>query len=80
MNRTYFSLLLFLFAHTYNRHRLHSSVPVFGASFYSGTLFSLSLQVNTFQAVIGYDETDSYVLFLYPEGGLNFFGTRPKVN
>ncbi|KAF0046164.1 hypothetical protein F2P81_002693 [Scophthalmus maximus] len=38
----------------------------------------LSLQVNTFQAVIGYDETDSYVLFLYPEGGLNFFGTRPK--
>uniref|UniRef100_A0A8D3DJ30 Nidogen 2a (osteonidogen) n=1 Tax=Scophthalmus maximus TaxID=52904 RepID=A0A8D3DJ30_SCOMX len=35
-------------------------------------------RVNTFQAVIGYDETDSYVLFLYPEGGLNFFGTRPK--
>ncbi|XP_077462107.1 uncharacterized protein nid2a isoform X4 [Stigmatopora argus] len=33
---------------------------------------------NTFQAVIGYDETDSYVLFLYPEHGLNFFGTRPK--
>lgn len=38
------------------------------------------LQVNTFQAVIGYDESDSYALFLYPEGGLNFFGTRPKVN
>ncbi|XP_070711595.1 nidogen-2 [Pempheris klunzingeri] len=37
-----------------------------------------SNQVNTFQAVIGYDETDSYALFLYPEGGLNFFGTRPK--
>ncbi|XP_037127560.1 nidogen-2 isoform X18 [Syngnathus acus] len=37
-----------------------------------------SNKVNTFQAVIGYDETDSYVLFLYPEGGLNFFGTRPK--
>eukprot|EP00064_Thunnus_orientalis_P009444 superscaffoldBa00001200_g9468 len=35
-------------------------------------------QVNTFQAVIGYDETDSYVLFLYPQDGLNFFGTRPK--
>ncbi|XP_039870873.1 nidogen-2 isoform X4 [Simochromis diagramma] len=35
-------------------------------------------KVNTFQAVIGYDETDSYVLFLYPEGGLNFFGTPPK--
>lgn len=40
----------------------------------------LCLQVNTFQAVIGYDETDSYVLFLYPNGGLNFFGTRPKVS
>uniref|UniRef100_A0A3Q3VSX2 Uncharacterized protein n=1 Tax=Mola mola TaxID=94237 RepID=A0A3Q3VSX2_MOLML len=38
----------------------------------------LSNKVNTFQAVIGYDETESYVLFLYPEGGLNFFGTRPK--
>ncbi|XP_039997909.1 nidogen-2 isoform X5 [Xiphias gladius] len=37
-----------------------------------------SNKVNTFQAVIGYDETDSYVLFLYPKGGLNFFGTRPK--
>ncbi|XP_008281347.1 nidogen-2 isoform X7 [Stegastes partitus] len=37
-----------------------------------------SNKFNTFQAVIGYDETDSYVLFLYPEGGLNFFGTRPK--
>ncbi|XP_029942368.1 nidogen-2 [Salarias fasciatus] len=39
---------------------------------------SLSNKVNTFQAVISYDETDSYVIFLYPEGGLNFFGTRPK--
>ncbi|KAM7375350.1 hypothetical protein PAMA_014447 [Pampus argenteus] len=37
-----------------------------------------SNKVNTFQAVIGYDETDSYVLFLYPKGGLNYFGTRPK--
>ncbi|XP_061539466.1 nidogen-2 [Phycodurus eques] len=37
-----------------------------------------SNKVNTFQAVIGYDEINSYVLFLYPEGGLNFFGTRPK--
>uniref|UniRef100_A0A671U7E4 Nidogen 2 n=1 Tax=Sparus aurata TaxID=8175 RepID=A0A671U7E4_SPAAU len=37
-----------------------------------------SNKFNTFQAVIGYDEVDSYVLFLYPEGGLNFFGTRPK--
>ncbi|XP_037552667.1 nidogen-2 [Nematolebias whitei] len=38
----------------------------------------VSNKFNTFQAVIGYDETDSYVLFLYPEGGLNFFGTRHK--
>ncbi|KAM9334126.1 nidogen-2 [Symphorus nematophorus] len=37
-----------------------------------------SNKFNTFQVVIGYDETDSYVLFLYPEGGLNFFATRPK--
>ncbi|XP_062270701.1 nidogen-2 [Scomber scombrus] len=37
-----------------------------------------SNRLNTFQAVIGYDETDSYVLFLYPKDGLNFFGTRPK--
>uniref|UniRef100_A0A3P8W1Q3 Nidogen 2 n=1 Tax=Cynoglossus semilaevis TaxID=244447 RepID=A0A3P8W1Q3_CYNSE len=37
-----------------------------------------SNKVNTFQAVIGYDETTSYVLFLYPEDGLNFFRTRPK--
>ncbi|XP_056882960.1 nidogen-2 isoform X20 [Takifugu flavidus] len=37
-----------------------------------------SNKVNTFQAVIGYDESDSYTLFLYPEGGLKFFGTRPK--
>ncbi|XP_067349367.1 nidogen-2 isoform X3 [Channa argus] len=37
-----------------------------------------SNKINTFQVVIGYDETDSYALFLYPEGGLNFFGTRPK--
>ncbi|TWW64062.1 Nidogen-2 [Takifugu flavidus] len=37
-----------------------------------------AITVNTFQAVIGYDESDSYTLFLYPEGGLKFFGTRPK--
>ncbi|XP_028318693.1 LOW QUALITY PROTEIN: nidogen-2 [Gouania willdenowi] len=35
-------------------------------------------KVNTFQAVMAYDESDSYVLFLYPEDGLNFYGTRPK--
>ncbi|XP_061112945.1 nidogen-2 [Conger conger] len=37
-----------------------------------------SNRVNTFQVVLGYDETDSYALFLYPEDGLQFFGTRPK--
>ncbi|XP_030644080.1 nidogen-2 [Chanos chanos] len=38
----------------------------------------LSNRVNTFQAVVAYDETDTYALFLYPEDGLQFFGTRPK--
>ncbi|KAJ8411886.1 hypothetical protein AAFF_G00155240 [Aldrovandia affinis] len=37
-----------------------------------------SNRVNTFQVVLAYDETDSYALFLYPEDGLQFFGTRPK--
>ncbi|KAI1895278.1 hypothetical protein AGOR_G00104650 [Albula goreensis] len=37
-----------------------------------------SNRVNTFQVVLGYDETDSYALFLYPEDGLQFFGNRPK--
>ncbi|XP_063040721.1 nidogen-2 isoform X2 [Engraulis encrasicolus] len=35
-------------------------------------------RVNTFQAVVGYDEVDTYAIFLYPKDGLNFFGTRPK--
>ncbi|KAM9465918.1 nidogen-2 isoform 1-T1 [Clarias gariepinus] len=35
-------------------------------------------QVNTFQAVVAYDEEDTYAFFLYPEDGLQFFGTRPK--
>uniref|UniRef100_A0A8B9D292 Nidogen 2 n=1 Tax=Anser cygnoides TaxID=8845 RepID=A0A8B9D292_ANSCY len=34
--------------------------------------------LNTFQAVIAYDEEDTYAIFLYPEGGLQFLGTRPK--
>ncbi|KAM6945358.1 LOW QUALITY PROTEIN: nidogen-2 [Aplochiton taeniatus] len=37
-----------------------------------------SNRVNTFQVVIAYDESDSYALFLYPEDGLQFYGTRPK--
>ncbi|XP_031435769.1 nidogen-2 isoform X4 [Clupea harengus] len=37
-----------------------------------------SNRVNTFQAVVAYDGTDTYALFLYPEDGLRFFGTRPK--
>lgn len=39
---------------------------------------SLSSQRNTFQAVLASDESDTYALFLYPAGGLQFFGTRPK--
>lgn len=61
-------------------HLNHHYETEFLSSFFILVASVLSLQVNTFQAVIGYDETDSYVLFLYPEGGLNFFGTRPKVN
>lgn len=60
-----------------NQKKLFTFCPFFQIQTHS--VSPLSLQVNTFQAVIGYDETDSYVLFLYPEGGLNFFGTRPKV-
>ncbi|KAI5102053.1 nidogen-2 isoform X1 [Silurus meridionalis] len=37
-----------------------------------------SRQVNTFQAVVAYDEENTYALYLYPEDGLQFFGTRPK--
>ncbi|XP_018084587.1 nidogen 2 L homeolog isoform X1 [Xenopus laevis] len=33
---------------------------------------------NTFQAVLAYDHSDAYAIFLYPEDGLQFFGTRPK--
>lgn len=35
-------------------------------------------QLNTFQAVVASDESDTYALFLYPANGLQFFGTRPK--
>uniref|UniRef100_A0A6Q2XZ54 Nidogen 2a (osteonidogen) n=1 Tax=Esox lucius TaxID=8010 RepID=A0A6Q2XZ54_ESOLU len=35
-------------------------------------------RLNTFQAVVAYDENNSYAIFLYPEDGLQFFGTRPK--
>ncbi|KFP07296.1 Nidogen-2, partial [Calypte anna] len=37
-----------------------------------------SEKLNTFQAVIAYDAEDTYTIFLYPEGGLQFLGTRPK--
>lgn len=40
--------------------------------------FLMLWQVNTFQAVVAYDEENTYALFLYPEDGLQFFGTRPK--
>ncbi|XP_023698906.2 nidogen-2 isoform X2 [Paramormyrops kingsleyae] len=42
------------------------------------THYSASSMLNTFQVVLAYNETESYALFLYPEGGLQFFGTRPK--
>ncbi|VCX31117.1 unnamed protein product, partial [Gulo gulo] len=35
-------------------------------------------ELNTFQAVLTSDESDTYALFLYPANGLQFFGTRPK--
>ncbi|XP_007941906.1 nidogen-2 [Orycteropus afer afer] len=35
-------------------------------------------ELNTFQAVLVSDESDTYALFLYPANGLQFFGTRPK--
>ncbi|NWS63864.1 NID2 protein, partial [Chunga burmeisteri] len=37
-----------------------------------------SEKLNTFQAVIAYDDEDTYAIFLYPDGGLQFLGTRPK--
>ncbi|NXL25057.1 NID2 protein, partial [Setophaga kirtlandii] len=37
-----------------------------------------STKLNTFQAVIAYNDEDTYSIFLYPEGGLQFLGTRPK--
>ncbi|NXG62928.1 NID2 protein, partial [Hemiprocne comata] len=37
-----------------------------------------SKKLNTFQAVIAYNDEDTYTIFLYPDGGLQFLGTRPK--
>ncbi|XP_067411280.1 nidogen-2 [Emydura macquarii macquarii] len=37
-----------------------------------------SKKLNTFQAILAYDDSDTYALFLYPVDGLQFFGTRPK--
>ncbi|XP_054989842.1 nidogen-2 [Sorex araneus] len=37
-----------------------------------------SKALNTFQAVLVSNETDSYAFFLYPINGLQFFGTHPK--
>ncbi|NXI32223.1 NID2 protein, partial [Sterrhoptilus dennistouni] len=37
-----------------------------------------STKFNTFQAVIAYNDEDTYTIFLYPNGGLQFLGTRPK--
>ncbi|XP_030070577.1 nidogen-2 isoform X2 [Microcaecilia unicolor] len=37
-----------------------------------------SNQFNTFQAVLASDDSNTYAILLYPEDGLQFFGTRPK--
>ncbi|XP_010177942.1 PREDICTED: nidogen-2-like, partial [Mesitornis unicolor] len=37
-----------------------------------------SRKLNTFQAVIAYNDEDTFAIFLYPDGGLQFLGTRPK--
>ncbi|XP_069773131.1 nidogen-2 isoform X2 [Narcine bancroftii] len=37
-----------------------------------------SNRFNTFQAVLASDPSNTYAMFLYPEDGLQFFGTRPK--
>ncbi|XP_060030952.1 nidogen-2 isoform X2 [Erinaceus europaeus] len=37
-------------------------------------------ELNTFQAALASDESDTYALFLYPTNGLQFFGTRPKLS
>ncbi|XP_005996047.1 nidogen-2 [Latimeria chalumnae] len=37
-----------------------------------------SNRFNTFQVVLAFDDSNAYALFLYPEDGLQFFGTRPK--
>nr|XP_033808788.1 nidogen-2 [Geotrypetes seraphini] len=37
-----------------------------------------SNRYNTFQAVLASDDSNTYAILLYPEDGLQFFGTRPK--
>uniref|UniRef100_A0A672TTZ4 Nidogen 2 n=1 Tax=Strigops habroptila TaxID=2489341 RepID=A0A672TTZ4_STRHB len=37
-----------------------------------------SRKLNTFQAAMAYNNEDTYVIFFYPEGSLQFLGTRPK--
>lgn len=37
-----------------------------------------SNMLNTFQAVLAYDSKNAYAIFLYPEDGLNFFGSHYK--
>ncbi|XP_078090061.1 uncharacterized protein nid2a [Mustelus asterias] len=44
----------------------------------TGRLDASSDRLNTFQALLAFDESNSYAIFLYPEDGLQFFGTRPK--
>ncbi|XP_054827904.1 nidogen-2 [Eublepharis macularius] len=37
-----------------------------------------SRQCNTFQAILAYTDLEAYALFLYPDDGIQFVGTRPK--
>ncbi|XP_042333625.1 nidogen-1 [Sceloporus undulatus] len=39
---------------------------------------TLQAKRNTFQAVLASSDSSSYAIFLYPEDGLQFFGTRSK--
>uniref|UniRef100_UPI00398F2778 uncharacterized protein nid2a isoform X2 n=1 Tax=Pristiophorus japonicus TaxID=55135 RepID=UPI00398F2778 len=40
--------------------------------------FASSNRFNTFQVLLAFDKSNTYAIFLYPEDGLQFFGTRPK--
>ncbi|XP_048340635.1 LOW QUALITY PROTEIN: nidogen-2 [Sphaerodactylus townsendi] len=57
--------------------KLQLSMPALSEGL-SGQPPFLLFQRNTFQAVLAYTDSDAYAVFLYPEDGIQFFGTRPK--